>query len=134
MATVQPRRDTDLALLSEVLAALPDGHFFSRFEGARWSVVSVRRAGGAIHVVEGHRLDRMEVISGNVYRTGRGLTVRPCEVATTRFLQFVVEQRPIPPRVEPGEPLVRHQGLVRWILHGWGARRLRRRARDVLFS
>jgi len=91
---VQDEPDEPLAAL---LGRVPEGWTPVVFEGRRYGLSRVTRAGGRSISVFAEELGGTDVVSANVYRTSTGELLKPCEMPATRVLAFLTGWRTASP-------------------------------------
>lgn len=69
--------------------ALPEGWSEVTYAGHRYGLTKITRAGGRSLSVYAEQLGGSDVISANVYRTGAGDVLKPCEMPAAKVLDFL---------------------------------------------
>ena len=59
------------------------------YAGRRYGLTRITRTGGRSLSVYAEQLNGPDVISANVYRTGSGDVLRPCEMPAAKVLDFL---------------------------------------------
>ena len=75
--------------LDRLLERVPEGWTEVGYAGRRWGLRRSSRAGGAAVSVYAEELGGTDVVSANLYRTGTGLALRPCEMPAAAVLAFL---------------------------------------------
>ena len=75
--------------LARLLALVPDGWSEATYDGRRYGVARVARAGGRAVSVYAEELGGTDVVSTNVYVTAGGEELRPCEMPAEKVLSFL---------------------------------------------
>ena len=84
------RASTDAAdELERLLARVPEGWTEVGYANRRWGLRGTSRVGAAAVSVYAEQLGGTDVVSANVYRTGSGLALRPCEMPAATVLAFL---------------------------------------------
>ena len=83
--------------LAALLERVPEGWTPVVFEGRRYGLSRVDRAGGRSISVFAEELGGTDVVSANVYRTSTGELLKPCEMPAARVLAFLVGWRTASP-------------------------------------
>lgn len=81
---------------------MPEGWSLVEHRGRRYGLSRTSRAGGRSVSVYAEELGGRDVVSANVYRTGDGDLLRPCEMPAATVLEFLEGWRPVAP--ESPEP------------------------------
>ena len=84
-----PAEDAPPADVIARFERFPEGTFAARVGATRWVLTKNLYAGGASGKLVGHALDGSSAISFNLYRTGSGLRLRPCEMPVARVIALV---------------------------------------------
>ncbi|MFK0164905.1 hypothetical protein [Rhizobium sp. NPDC090279] len=89
----------ELPAFGHALSQLPDGYMEGRFQGQPWGVTVRRSADGKRIWLYGEELGGTDVVSFNLYMlSGARLTLKPCEMSSSKIFDFVAGFRPIPMR------------------------------------
>ncbi|ENN84698.1 hypothetical protein RHSP_83231 [Rhizobium freirei PRF 81] len=81
------------------LARLPDGYIEGRFQGRPWSATVKRSADGKRIWLYGEELGGADIVSFNLYvLAGAKPALKPCEMSSSKVVDFVLGFRPIPVR------------------------------------
>jgi len=92
----------ELSEFEHALATLPDGYSEGRFQGRPWGVTVRRSADGKRVWLYGEELGGADVVSFNLYvLSGASLTLKPCEMSSSKVVDFVLDFRPASTR-RPG--------------------------------
>lgn len=75
---------------------LPNGSFSGEAHGRRYLVCKTAYAHGAAQKLVAEALDGSDYISLNLYRTGKGALLRPCEMPEAKVIDFVLDLEPTP--------------------------------------
>ena len=78
--------DDDLDALVE---RVPLGWSRQLIDGRAWGVTRVDRAGGRASTIDGEELGGGRRMSANVWRTGAGTLLRPCEMPAEQVLEVL---------------------------------------------
>jgi hypothetical protein len=97
-----PADDVAPGELDRLLERVPEGWTEVGYEHRRWGLRRSSRAGGAAVSLYAEELGGADVVSANVYRTGTGPALRPCEMPAATVLAFLrgwsaLTFRPVPP-------------------------------------
>lgn len=84
-----PAEDAPPADVIARFESFPKGTFAARIGRTRWVLTKSLFAGGASGKLVGHALDGSAAISFNLYRTGSGLRLRPCEMPVAQVIAQV---------------------------------------------
>ncbi|GAA3692415.1 hypothetical protein GCM10022204_04780 [Microlunatus aurantiacus] len=68
---------------------LPEGWSEVRYAGRRYGLTKITHTGGRSLSVCAEQLGGADVISANVYRTGAGDVLKPCEMPAAKVLDFL---------------------------------------------
>jgi len=83
------------ATFEDALGRLPDGYVDGSFRGRPWGVTVKRSEDGKRVWLYGEALGGTEIVSFNLYRlTGSGAILKPCEMSSTKVVQFVLGFEP----------------------------------------
>ncbi len=74
--------------------ALPEGTFRGETGTRRYLVSKTAQAGGRSWKLVAEELGGGDYVSLNLYRTGRGARLRPCEMTEAKVVDFVLGLRP----------------------------------------
>jgi hypothetical protein len=80
---------------------VPEGWSLVEHRGRRYGLSRTSRADGRSVSVYAEELGGRDVVSANVYRTGDGDLLRPCEMPAATVLAFLEGWRPVPPESPP---------------------------------
>ncbi len=83
------------------LARLPVGTSYVRYRGRRWVAVRSVAAGGRVERLWAEELGGRAFVSANLYLTGDGERLRPCEMPEAVVLDFLDSWEPWPDPVPP---------------------------------
>ena len=102
-APTSPSADAELDRLVD---RVPEGWTEVGYRGRRWGLRRTTRAGGSGVSLYAEELGGSDVVSTNVYRTGAGPVLRPCEMPAERVLAFLrdwsaLASGPVPPTPPP---------------------------------
>lgn len=75
--------------LDDLLAGIPVGWSRVEVDGRSYGMSRVDRVGGRAVTIHAEELGGTDVVSANVWRTGHGLELRPCEMAAEKVLGFL---------------------------------------------
>jgi len=73
--------------------ALPDGTFRGKVAARRYFVTKTAQVGGASQKLVAEELGGTDYISLNLYRTAKGVLLRPCEMPEAKVVAFVLGLR-----------------------------------------
>lgn len=76
------------------LARLPVGTSYVRYRGRRWVAVRTVEVGGRVEKLWAEELGGRAHVSANLYLTGDGERLRPCEMPAAEVLDFLDGWRP----------------------------------------
>lgn len=82
--------------LEDLLARVPEGWTRVRYDGRTYGLTRTTHTEGRSVAVFAEELGGSDVVSANVYRTGDGLLLKPCEMPAATVLAFLVSWRPAP--------------------------------------
>jgi hypothetical protein len=68
---------------------MPEGWSVVDYDGRRYGLTRVTRAGGGSLSIFAEELGGTDTISANVYRTSTGDVLRPCEMPAAKVLAFL---------------------------------------------
>ena len=88
-----PRDGQDVGRL---VGRVPEGWSVVEYDGRRYGLTRVTRAGGRSASVFAEELGGSDVVSANVYRTSAGQLLKPCEMPAETVLDFL--ERAVPSR------------------------------------
>jgi hypothetical protein len=84
-----------LAAFEHALAKLPDGYLEGHFGARTWSVTIKRSPDGKRIWLYGSELGGTDIVSFNFYRLSTaGPTLKPCEMSSTKVIDFVLGFEP----------------------------------------
>jgi hypothetical protein len=87
----------DLSEFEHGLAALPGGYMEGHFQDQPWGVTIKRSADGKRIWLYGEELGGTDVVSFNLYvLSGASLTLKPCEMSSSKVVDFVLGFRLAP--------------------------------------
>ncbi|UAX97654.1 hypothetical protein [Ensifer adhaerens] len=97
-AVTQPVPDVQpevLIAFEKALAEMREGYVHGSFEGRPWGV-TVRRSADRKRVwLYGEELGGADIVSCNLYvLSGSGLTLKPCEMSSSKVIDFVLGFEP----------------------------------------
>jgi hypothetical protein len=75
--------------LLDLVGSVPDGWSVATYDGRRYGVTRTARAGGRAVSVYAEELGGTDIVSANVYVTGGGEQLRPCEMPAEKVLAFL---------------------------------------------
>lgn len=75
--------------LDALVARVPLGWSRQRIDGRTWGITRVDRAGGRASTIDGEELGGARRMSANVWRTGAGTLLRPCEMPAEQVLEVL---------------------------------------------
>ena len=75
--------------LGGLVDALPEGWSEVTYAGRRYGLTKITHTGGRSSRVYAEQLGGTDVISANVYRTGAGDVLKPCEMPAVKVLDFL---------------------------------------------
>jgi peptide-methionine (S)-S-oxide reductase len=75
--------------LGALVDRVPAGWTSATYDGRRWGLRREDRADGRVVAVFAEELGGRRVVSANVYRTGDGDLLRPCEMPASTVLAFL---------------------------------------------
>jgi hypothetical protein len=75
--------------LGDLVDALPEGWSEVTYAGDRYGLTKITHAGGRSSRVYAEQLGGSDIISANVYRTGAGAVLKPCEMPAAKVLDFL---------------------------------------------
>ncbi|MGI8458950.1 MAG: hypothetical protein ACR2LI_12675 [Propionibacteriaceae bacterium] len=75
--------------LADLIDHVPEGWSAVVYEGRRYGLTRVTRAGGGSVSIYAEELGGPDVVSTNVYRTTSGEVLRPCEMPAEKVLAFL---------------------------------------------
>jgi len=75
--------------LGELVDRLPEGWSEVTYAGHRYGLTKITHARGRSSHVYAEQLGGPDVISANVYRTGAGDVLKPCEMPAAKVLDFL---------------------------------------------
>ncbi|MCP2138145.1 hypothetical protein [Agrobacterium tumefaciens] len=85
-----------LAMFEDALGRLPDGYVDGSFSGRPWGVTVKRSQDGKRAWLYGEEHGGTEIVSFNLYRlAGPGAILKPCEMSSTKVIQFVLGFEPL---------------------------------------
>ncbi len=84
----------DYSAFLSAFAALPAGHQEGQFDGDRWGVTVTGKPGDGVRKLYGERLAGGDHVSFNLYTTGSGPKLKPCEMPETKVIEFVLGFEP----------------------------------------
>ena len=79
----------DDAELEALIAAIPEGWSRMRIDGQTWAVTRTTRAGGKAVSLDAERLGSAEALGANVWLTGNGTILKPCEIPAETVMGFL---------------------------------------------
>ncbi len=81
----------ELSEFEDALAKLPDGYSEGRFQGRPWGATVKRSADWKRIWLYGEELGGTDIVSFNLYvLSGTGLTLKPCEMSSSKVMDFVL--------------------------------------------
>jgi hypothetical protein len=86
----------DAQELGRLVGRVPEGWSVVEYDGRRYGLTRVTRAGGKSTSVFAEELGGSDVVSANVYRTSAGQLLKPCEMPAEKVLDFL--ERAVPTR------------------------------------
>ncbi|MDK4717417.1 hypothetical protein [Rhizobium sp. CNPSo 4039] len=87
----------ELSDFEAALAKLSDGYSEECFRGRPWGVTVKRSADGKRIWLYGEELGGTDIVSFNLYvLSGTGLTLKPCEMSSSKVIDFVLGFMPAP--------------------------------------
>ena len=75
--------------VGRLVDALPEGWSEVTYAGHRYGLTKITHAGGRSSSVYAEQLGGSDVVSANVYRTGSGDVLKPCEMPAAKVLDFL---------------------------------------------
>ena len=81
--------------LGGLVDALSEGWSEVSYAGHRYGLTKITHAGGRSSRVYAEQLGGSDVISANVYRTGAGDVLKPCEMPAAKVLDFLRAASPV---------------------------------------
>jgi hypothetical protein len=75
--------------IGDLVDALPEGWTEVSYAGRRYGLTKITHTGGRSLSVYAEELGGREVISANLYRTGSGEVLKPCEMPAAKVLDFL---------------------------------------------
>lgn len=75
--------------LDALVARVPRGWSRQLIDGRVWGITRVDRAGGRSSTIDGEELGGARRMSANVWRTGSGTLLRPCEMPAEQVLEVL---------------------------------------------
>lgn len=75
--------------LDALVARVPRGWSRQLIDGRAWGITRVDRAGGRSSTIDGEELGGARRMSANVWRTGSGTLLRPCEMPAEQVLEVL---------------------------------------------
>jgi hypothetical protein len=81
---------------------VPEGWSVVEYDGRRYGLTRVTRAGGRSSSILAEELGGTDVVSANVYRTSTGDVLRPCEMPAQKVLAFLRDE-PWRPEAQEGD-------------------------------
>ncbi len=75
--------------LEALVARVPLGWTRQLIDGHAWGITRVDRADGRSSTIEGEELGGARRMSANVWRTGAGTLLRPCEMPAEQVLEVL---------------------------------------------
>lgn len=89
----------ELSGFEHALATLPEGYSEGRFQDRPWGVTVKRSADGKRIWLYGEELGGTDIVSFNLYvLSGASLTLKPCEMSSSKVVDFVLGFRSAPTR------------------------------------
>ncbi len=89
----------ELSGFEHALAKLPDGYSEGHFQGRPWGATVKRSADGKRIWLYGEELGGTDVVSFNLYvLSAASLTLKPCEMSSSKVIDFVLGFLPAPMR------------------------------------
>ncbi|WP_183872524.1 hypothetical protein [Rhizobium sp. BK491] len=86
---------SELSDFEHALAKLSDGYSEGRFQDRPWGVTVKRSPEGKRVWLYGEELGGTDVVSFNLYvLSGASLTLKPCEMSSSKVVDFVLGFRP----------------------------------------
>ncbi|MBY2908544.1 hypothetical protein [Rhizobium leguminosarum] len=83
------------ATFEDALAKLPDGYVDGYFGNRSWGVTVKRSEDGKRTWLYGEELGGTDIVSLNLYGlAGSGSTLKPCEMSSTKVIEFVLGFEP----------------------------------------
>lgn len=82
--------------LGALVDGLPEGWSEVAYGGRRWGLTKITRTGGRSSSVYAEELGGTDVVSANVYRTGSGDVLKPCEMPAAKVLDFLTGATAVP--------------------------------------
>ncbi|RWY66066.1 hypothetical protein EHI46_29270 [Rhizobium leguminosarum] len=83
------------ASFESALAKLPEGYVDGIFGNRSWGVTVKRSEDGKRTWLYGEELGGTDIVSFNLYRlAGRGSALNPCEMSSTKVIEFVLGFEP----------------------------------------
>ena len=80
--------------LQRLLDRVPEGWTPAAYDGRRYGLTRTTRAAGRSVSLLAEELGGPDLVSANVYRTGTGLLLKPCEMPAAKVLAFLREWQP----------------------------------------
>jgi hypothetical protein len=80
--------------VAPLFARLPEGTSRVRHRGRTWAVTRTVQQGGRVETLWGEELGGTAVVSANLYLTGSGERLRPCEMPATQVLDLLTGWEP----------------------------------------
>ena len=90
--------------LGGLVDALPEGWSEVTYAGRRYGLTKITRTGGRSLSVYAEQLNGSDVISANVYRTGSGDVLKPCEIPAAEVLDFLRGADPVTDSTHADQP------------------------------
>jgi len=75
--------------LAALVDGVPEGWSEVEYDGRRYGLTRVTRAGGRSSSIFAEELGGTDVVSANVYRTSTGDVLKPCEMPAQKVLSFL---------------------------------------------
>jgi hypothetical protein len=85
-----------LVEFERALANLPDGYIKGRYRARTWSVTIQRSPDERRIWLYGSELGGTDIVSFNFYILSSGPMLMPCEMSSTKVIDFVLEFEPAP--------------------------------------
>lgn len=87
----------ELSDFEHALAKLSDGYSEGRFQGRPWGVTVKRSADGKRVWLYGEEFGGTDIVSFNLYvLSGASLALKPCEMSSSKVIDFVLGFMPAP--------------------------------------
>lgn len=79
------------SMVTRALAVLPDGYSEGQFNDRHWGVTIKRSADGKRTWLYAEELGGRDIVSFNLYRLSSGFTLKPCEMSSSKVIEFLLD-------------------------------------------